>query len=310
MDRIESFRVFIRLVECRSFTKTAEALRMPRSTVSTVIRELEERVGTQLLHRTTRRVSPTADGSAFYERCLRLLEDFEETESLFRRHLAQPRGRLRVTMPARIARRVVAPALPDFFALYPGIEIDLGATDRTPDLVEEGIDCAVRVGALQDSSLVARKLGDLALCNCASPGYLETYGRPETVEDLQQHVAVNYVSPASGLAEDWEYTHDGREYWLPMNSQVTVDNAESYIACALAGLGLIQVPSYDVQDDIASGRLVEVMPAFRPGSMPLSIVYPYRRQGSRRLQAFVHWMEDLFKDKLNKAGPRPGFSGI
>lgn len=298
MDRIDSYRVFVRVVECRSFTRAAATLHIPRSTVSTVIQDLEVRLGTCLLHRTTRRVAPSADGSAFYERCLQLIADFDETETLFRQKAARPRGKLRISVPARIARRIIAPALPAFVAEYPEIEVDLSVTDCAVNLVEAGVDCAVRVGPPRDSALIAHRLGELELCNCASPAYLEMHGTPEAVGDLKKHLAVNYVSPASGRVEEWEYVEDGEIRLLLMNSRVTVDNAEAYIACCLAGLGLIQVPAYDVRDYLGSGKLVEVMPGHRAAPMPLAIIYPYRRHLSRRLRAFVRWVTALFQQQI------------
>jgi LysR family transcriptional regulator, regulator for bpeEF and oprC len=298
LDRIDILRIFTRVVECASFTKAADTLHMPRSSISTAVHQLEMRVGARLLHRTTRRVAPTQDGAAFYERCVRLIGDYEETETLFRQSAARPRGKLRINVPGRIGRLIIAPALPDFFAKYPEIELDMGVTDRPVDLVQEGIDCAVRVGALGDSSLVARKIGDIALVNCASPAYLERYGLPMGIGDLDRHFAVNYASPLSGRVEGWDYVDGQESRNLPMRSQITVNNAEAYIACCLAGLGLIQIPAYDVQAHLAAGELVEVMPELHAAPMPVAIIYPHRRHLSRRLQVFVDWVTELFDEQI------------
>ncbi len=296
MDRIDSYRVFVRLVECRSFTKAAASLQMPRSTVSTVLKELESRLGTALIYRTTRRVSPTADGSALYERCRSVLADFEDTEALFRQRTARPHGRVRINVPGRIAHRLIAPALPGFFLAYPDIELELGATDRLVALLEEGIDCAIRVGPVRDAGLIVCELGELRLSNCASPGYLQAHGRPQTPDDLGGHWAVNFISPVSGRVEDWEIVIDGEPRQIAMPARVTVDNAEAYIACCIAGLGLIQVPAFDVREHIDAGRLVEVLPDHPAAPMPLSIVYPYRRHLSSSLQAFIDWARPLFAE--------------
>lgn len=298
MDRFESLRVFVRVAEAGSFTRAAESLLMPRSSVSTAIQQLEARVGARLLHRTTRQVSLTPEGAAYYERCLRLLADLEETEGLFRQAGARPAGKLRIDMPGRLARLVVAPALPGFLERYPEIEVELGATDRAVDLVQEGVDCAVRVGELSDSRLVVRRVGALALINCASPAYLARHGTPRGVDELAGHLAVGYASPFSGRIDEWEYVEAGARRTVPMRSSVVVNNAEAYIACCLAGLGLIQIPAYDVQDDIRAGRLVEVLPRHRAAPMPLSLLYPHRRHLSRRLQAFVEWAVALFRERL------------
>ena len=198
MDRIDLFRIFVRVVDSSSFTRAANTLGLPRPSVSAAIKDLEARMGARLLHRTTRKVAPTQDGLALYERCLRLLSDFEETESLFRQAAVGPAGRLRVDLPGRIGRLIVAPALAEFLDLYPEIDVDLGVTDRTVDLVEDSLDCVLRVGPLSDSGLIARSIGELALINVASPAYLARYGVPRSPEDLDGHLAVNYASPSTG----------------------------------------------------------------------------------------------------------------
>ena len=243
MDRIDLFRIFTRVVDCASFTRAADTLGIPRSSVSAAVQELEGRVGARLLNRTTRKVSPTEDGSAFYERCQRLIADVEDAENLFRQTAAQPSGRLRIDVPGRIGRLVIAPALPEFLDLYPQIDIGLGVTDRAVDLVEDNIDCVLRVGPLSDSGLIARPIGKLPLINVASPSYLAHHGTPKTPHDLSRHWAVNYASPSSGRVENWEWVEGEALHSLSMRGRVTVNNAEAYIACCLAGLGLIQIPA-------------------------------------------------------------------
>jgi DNA-binding transcriptional LysR family regulator len=307
LDRLDLLRIFTRVIDCASFSKAADTLQMPRSSVSTAVKQLEARVGARLIHRTTRRVSPTQDGSAFYERSMRVLGDYEETESLFRQNASGLHGKLRINVPGRFGRLIVAPALPDFFARYPGIEIEMGVTDRPVDLIEDGVDCAVRVGPLGDSGLIARRLGDLDLLNCASPAYLKAHGTPLGIADLKHHLAVRYASPSTGRIEDWEYVEHGKVRMLRVAGQVTVNNAEAYIACCLAGLGLIQVPAYDAHDHIAAGDLVEVMPELRAMPMPLSILYPHRQHLSRRLQAFIEWTVALLQARvLNPDRTAPG----
>ena len=192
MDRIDLFRIFARVVEASSFTRAADSLGLPRSSVSAAVAELEGRVAARLLHRTTRKVAPTQDGAAFYERCLRVIADVEETEGLFRHGGAKPTGRLRIDVPGRIGRLVIAPALPAFLDTHPGLEVILGVTDRAVDLVEESVDCELRVGPLTDSGLIARAVGTLPLINVASPAYIAGYGQPTRPDDLANHWAVNY----------------------------------------------------------------------------------------------------------------------
>jgi DNA-binding transcriptional LysR family regulator len=254
MDRFDLFRIFARVVETSSFTRAAATLGIPRSTVSTAIGVLEARLGARLLNRTTRTVSATQDGLLFYERCLRLIADVEEAEATFRRDGKRPAGKLHVDMPGRIGRLIVAPALPDFVARYPEIELQMGLTDRTVDLVGENIDCALRVGPLGNSELIARPIGILPLINVASPAYLARHGTPQTPDDLKAHLAVRYASPSTGKVELWEWIEDGTLRSTPMQGPITVNSAEAYIACCLAGLGLIQIPAYDVKDHLRSAR--------------------------------------------------------
>ncbi|SDA92176.1 LysR family transcriptional regulator [Sinorhizobium sp. NFACC03] len=298
MDRIELFRIFTRVVESASFTRAADTLGLPRSSVSAAVQTLETRLGTRLLHRTTRKVAPTQDGAAFYERCLRLISDMDEAENLFRRSASGPTGRLRVDLPSRIGRLIVAPALPEFLARYPGIDIDLGMTDRAVHLIEESVDCALRVGPLEDSSLIARPFGTLRLINVASPDYLERYGIPLMPSDLADHFAVNYASPSSGRVEDWEWIEGGEARTVAVPGRISVNSAEGSIACCLAGLGLIQIPAFDVVDHLKEGRLVEVMPGHSAAPMPMALLYPHRQHLSRRLQVFANWLEGLMREVI------------
>lgn len=296
MDRIDLFRTFARVVECSSFTRAADMLGIPRSSVSAAILELEGRVGARLLHRTTRKVSPTQDGEAFYDRCLRLIADVEEAEGLFRQ-TATPSGKLKINVPGRIGRLIIAPALPGFLNAYPEIDIDLGVTDRAVNLIEESIDCVLRVGSLADSGLIARLIGDLQLVNVASPSYLARYGTPSSPSDLHNHIAVNYASPTNGRVDAWEWTEGDTRRSLSMQARVTVNSAEAYIACCVAGLGLIQIPAYDVRGHLSVGELVEVLPLYRAAALPMTLLYPHRQHLSRRLQVFADWLETLLKHK-------------
>ncbi|SDZ33342.1 transcriptional regulator, LysR family [Variovorax sp. YR266] len=299
MDRIDLLQVFVRVAEAGSFTRAADRLGLPRATISTAVQQLETRLGSRLLHRTTRRVGLTPDGEVMLERARALVADMEDMEQQFLPAHGQVSGRLKVDVPSRIARRLIAPALPGFFERHPAIELELGSSDRAVDLVLEGVDCALRVGPLASSSLVARPLGHFTLINCASPAYLTRHGTPRTPADLPQHMAVNYASPTSGRAAPWEWQRDGETASLRMRSQVAANNAETYIACALAGLGLIQIPAYDVREHLVAGELIEVLTDARAEPLPVQLVYPHRRNLSRRVQAFAGWLETLLSDSLD-----------
>lgn len=299
MDRFEEMNVFLRVAEAGSFTRAAEDLRLPRASVSLAVQQLEARLGTRLLHRTTRRVQLTQDGQAMLERCRVLLADLDEVEGLFQRDRAQIAGKLKVDVPSRMGRILIAPALPEFFRRYPNIELEFGMTDRLIDLVREGVDCAIR-GALtmDDSSLVSRRIAELPVINCASRSYIEQHGMPETIADLASHWVIDYASLSTGRIYPWEYIEGGVAKTVPMKSRITVSSAEAYMACCQAGLGLIQVPVRDVAGMLAAEGLVEVLPAWRPTPMQVCAVYPHRRHLSRRVQAFIDWVEELMRDAM------------
>ena len=292
MDRFQEMQIFTRIVERRSFTLAAEELSLPRATVTNAIKRLEARLATRLLERTTRVVAPTLDGEAYYERCVRLLADLGEMESVFTR--STPTGLLRVNLQATLARRVVAPCLPDFLARYPGIELQIGEGDRLVDLVREGIDCVLRVGNLQDSSMVAQKITQLAQVTCASPAYLARHGRPATLAALDQHQAVNFISSATGRPYPLEFLVAGALRQLTLPGPVSVSGADMYTAGALAGLGLVQVPRYRVEYELARGELEVVLPDLAPPALPVYVLYPQNRQLSPRVRVFVDFLKEAF----------------
>ena len=303
MDKLDQVRIFLQVAEMGSFIKAAHALDVPRATVSAAVQQLETGLGTRLLHRTTRQVQLTADGALLLERGRRLLAEADELDRLFRRRDRDVIGRLNVDVPSRIARRMVAPALPSLFRRYPKLQLSLGSTDRSIDLVQEGVDCAIRVGRLADSSLVVRPLGQFTLINCASPDYLRECGVPEHPDALAHgHWAIGYASPTTGRELGWEYCADGQRHVLTLPSRVIVNNAETYIASCIAGMGLIQIPRFDVEHLLDSGALVDVMPGHRAAPMDVSAVYPHRRHRSRRLNAFIEWFAELMADALNGTG--------
>lgn len=300
MDKLDQYRVFMQVAEMGSFVKASHALDIPRASVSAAVQELEAHMGTRLLHRTTRQVQLTTDGVQLLERIRLFLAEADEIGQLFQANNRKVAGRLCVDMPSRIARRLVAPAIPGLLCRYPQLQLTLCSTDRTIDLVQEGVDCAVRVGILQDSSLVVHPLGEIALINCASPSYLNAHGIPKTPADLAKgHRSVGYLSASSGRELPWQFQAATGEQLLQLPSQVIVNNAENYIACCMAGLGLIQIPRFDVEHLLKSGKLIEVTPGYRAPNMPVSLIYPHRRQRSRRLDAFIEWFEELIKPALD-----------
>jgi DNA-binding transcriptional LysR family regulator len=299
MDQVDLLRVFVAVADKRSFIKTAQALNLPRATVSLAIQQLEQRMGTRLLHRTTRLVQLTPDGRTLLERSRSWLADADDIDGLFRKTPTEIAGRLSVDVPSRIARRLVAPALPAFFERYPNVQVVLGSTDRPIDLIQEGVDCAIRVGPLNSASLVARPLGQLTLINCASPAYLAKHGMPHTPEDLSRHWAIDFASAGAARVATWEYQSGAQTINMPMRSHVAVNNAETYIACCLSGLGLIQIPRYDVQHHLDAGDLVDVLPAWRAAPMQVSAIYPHWRHRADRVEVFVSWLISLLQSRFD-----------
>ena len=293
MDRFQEMQVFIRIAERGSFTRAADDLQIPRATVTNLMKRMEERLGARLLERTTRTVRLTHDGEAFYRRCVRLVADMEEAEGSF--HNVAPKGLLRVSVQGTLAKHFVVPALPDFVAQYPGIELHISEDDRLVDLVREGIDCVLRAGTLQDSSMVGRRVASMAQVTVASPRYLAQFGEPATLQELEAHRAVNYISSGSGRALPMEFTVDGVVIEMQLASIVSVTGADLYTGAAIAGLGMVQVPRYRVSDELSAGTLKVVLAAFPPPPMPVSVLYPHNRQLSSRVRVFAQWLRDIFE---------------
>ncbi|CAG9177058.1 LysR family transcriptional regulator [Cupriavidus pinatubonensis] len=292
MDRFQEMQVFVRIADRRSFSLAAEDLQIPRATVTNLIKRLEQRLGVRLLERTTRQVRMTHDGEAYYHRCLRLLTDLEEAENSFRD--APPKGLLRVNLQGTLARHFVMPALGEFLAQYPDITLHVGEDDRLVDLVREGVDCVLRAGVLQDSSLIGRQIALLEQVTVASPAYLERHGLPNTLDDLKHHYAVNYVSSATRRPSAL-YFHVGEETVdLQLTSKISVTGADLYTGAAISGLGLVQVPRYRIEKELADGRLRIVLPDSPPPRMPVSVLYPQNRQLSARVRVFSQWLAARF----------------
>jgi len=296
MDRLQAMRIFTRVVEANSFNKAAEKLSLSRSSVTTIVKNLENFLGVRLLYRTTRRLNLTVDGAAYYERCQRILADIEETEARFHSAAAQPRGTLRVDMSGAIGRLIVFPAIASFQERFPDVDLSIRLSDRPVDLIHEGIDCAIRIGDLEDSSLIARRIGSFRWIVCAAPEFLERNGEPQRIEDLIDYRSVGYISCRTGRAKSWEFIVDGETQSIKVPSTLTVNDIDAYVTCGLKGLGLIRPPYCIAQPYLESGQLREVLPKWKAPLAPISIVYPQNRQVSSAVRAFVDWAADLFED--------------
>jgi LysR family transcriptional regulator for bpeEF and oprC len=295
IDRVQAMRIFVRIVDSSSFTRAAESLDIPRATATTTVQALESLLGVQLLVRTTRKVTLTAEGAAYYERCAQILAAIEEVESGLFNRPENLRGRLRVAMPGMIAASVVVPELASFHALHPHVELALGVNHRALDLTGESVDCSIELGELPDSRLLVRRLGWLDRVTCASPAYLTRFGEPHHLDDLSKHVAVNWLSAQSGRRTDFDFCVAARASKAKVSGFIQVDDEHTYLACGLEGLGLIQPGCATAAPYLASGQLIEVLPKCRPAPLAVSVTYVKSRQISPRVRAFVDWLAEVFE---------------
>jgi LysR family transcriptional regulator for bpeEF and oprC len=294
MDRFLAMKVFVRVVESGSFSKAADALRLPAASVSRTLQALEAHLGARLLNRTTRSISITEDGEVYYERCVRVLGEVDDMESALARSKLSPKGTVRVSLPALMAKSTIIGVLPEFSAKYPDIRLELSLTDKQVDLIEAGVDCVIRVGAVGDVGLVAKRIGCYSQVTCAAPSYLEKYGEPKTLEDLENHVCVDYVVSKTGRVRGWEFVTNGETRSVAMKSMLAVNDADSYVACGLAGLGLIQASSYTLARYMENGALKEVLAGFPSYPRVVSIMYAANRHQPRRVRVFIEWIAEVY----------------
>ena len=294
---LDALRVFVKVAELGSFTRASQHLGLSKARASIRVQELEASLGSRLLHRSTRTVRLTTDGEQFLVRARRLVADADELAAMFSAP-SSLRGRVRLDLPIGFARNVVIPRLPEFLANHPQLEMLVSTTDRRVDLLREGFDCVMRVGALSDSGLVAKRLGFVDMMNCASPRYLEKYGTPRSLADLAQHVIVDYSLTFGNERPSFEY-FDGRSYQeLEMRSTVTVNSSDAYHSACLAGLGIIQAPRSGMVASLASGSLVEILPDLRAAPMPVSLVQGHSRQARAPVRAVMAWLTEIMKPHL------------
>lgn len=294
IDRLDAMRLLARVIERGSFTAAATDLNIPRSTATDVIQRLESDLGTRLLERTTRHVAPTPDGEAYYHRCLAILSDVEEAEGALRGN--EPVGLLRVDAHGTLTRAFLLPLLPEFMARYPKISLQLGQGDRLVDMVREGVDCVIRAGEPDDSGMIMRKLPSIPEMTCASPEYLAKHGTPRNLDDLTGHQMVGFISSRTGDTFPLEFTTQDRVREVNLPSKVVANDAETVHHLARLGFGLVQAPRYRFRDDLAAGRLVEVLANTPPVPLPLAAFYPQNRQLSPRVRVFVDWVADTFRN--------------
>ena len=292
MDKLRAMQVFVRIVEANSFTRAAETLGLPRAALTATIKNLEAHLGTTLLQRTTRRLALTPDGAEYHAQCVRILDAVAASEQAFRPGVA-PRGTLRVDLPDAVGRHVVLPHIAGFADAWPELALTLSFSDRLVDLTREGIDCALRVGALQDSALVGREIGSMRFVTCAAPAYLDRHGTPRSIDDLTHHHGIVHFSGRTGRPFDWDFIVDGEVVKAQIPGRIAIDNADANVACALQGLGITQAACYQVRGHLERGELVELLAATPPAPMPVSLLYPQGRTAAPKLRVFVEWITAL-----------------
>lgn len=296
MDKLQAMTLFVRVVETGGMARAAESLRIPKATATTLIQKLEASLGAKLLNRTTRRVSVTPDGAAYYTRAVAILAEVKEAEEALAQRAAVPHGRVRVDAPTLIARSVIVPALPRFFARYPDIELALACNERHFDLVAEGIDCALWIGDVDDPNLVARRVGFLFFATCAAPSYIAAQGSPAHPRELVRHRCINHFSPGTGATVEWVFSKDSERVEAVFPGNLALEDENNYVSAAEAGLGIAQMPAFVVKDAMERGTLDLVLPDWLPEPSPLHVVYPQSRHLSRRVRVFVDWLSALIGD--------------
>lgn len=295
MNKFRAMEVFVQVVDVGGFTRAAENLKLPKSTVSTLIKSLEASLSVKLLNRTTRHVSVTAEGAVYYDRCIRILSDIRNADDCLSQTRLNPSGRLRIDAPTGLASEVIIPALPDFVERYPDIQLELGCSDRQVDLVEEGVDCAIRGGRrLTDSTLIARRVGTMQYATCASPAYLARYGRPDHPNDLAHHRCISYFAVPTGKMFDWNFERDGEQFQVSLSSKIALSDSYAYTAAGLAGLGIVQMADFLLAPMLHDGRLVSILDDWTNAPLPIHVVYPQNRHLSAKLRVFVDWIAQLF----------------
>ena len=292
MDTIDAMRVFVAVVERNGFSAAAQALDLSTAAVTRQVAALERRLSARLLNRTTRRVSVTADGAAYYPRIARLLAELEEVEGGLGDAASQPRGRLRVDVPGPYARLRLVPALPDFQARYPEIQLDIGVSDREVDVIADNVDCVIRGGTPADPALVARPLAALPIGFHASPGYVQRFGLPTDPRALEgpDHHMVGFLSPRSGRARVFVAQRGDERVEVQGRYTVGFDDGNAYLAAALAGLGVVALPSYMAEPHVARGELLPVLQDWQLPPMPMHVMFPPNRHMSQRLRVFIDWV--------------------
>lgn len=294
MDQLSAMRVFVRVVETGNFSRAADSLSMPKTTVTNMVQGLEAHLRTTLLNRTTRRVMLTTDGALYYERAIQIISEIDELDGSLSNAQIQPSGRLRVEMAGAFADLVVIPNLCSFHERYPLIKLDLGVGDRLVDYIAENVDCALRVGTPRDQSLIARKVSELRLASYAAPSYLEKFGTPQHPQELEaKHFCIGYLNAGSGQVMAMDFEKDNQKFEISPNYIMSVNDSRTYLNAASAGMGVAQLVPFMAKAEVRSGALVPVLSDWKHEDLPVYIVYPQTRHVTNKVRVFVDWLARL-----------------
>ncbi len=293
MDTLDGMKTVVAVVETGSFTAAGERLGISKALVSKYIGEVEKALGVRLFNRSTRRLALTEGGQTYYQRVIPLIEEFTEMLDHVSGDRVEARGQLRISVPVAFGEMSLAPLLPEFLARYPNLSIDLQLTDRMIDMLQEGVDVVVRLGSVDDSSLVAREITRLPLILAAAPAYLQTHARPVSADDLESHTCI--IDSNFRVGHDWPLTNEqGETRIVHVKSRVSVNSPSAVREICIAGGGLGLIPAFIVQDALQSGQLIQLLPNYKTLEFGMYAIYPHRRYLSKKMQCFITFLQEKF----------------
>lgn len=296
MDRLHGINVFLRIVEVGTISGTARDLGVSTAAISASLARLEKNLAVRLLDRTTRRLSVTAEGAEFYERCKKLMSDLDEAEQSISRIGRDPRGKLRVGMPSSLCRMWIVPSLPRFLKKYPEVHLEIVCSDYVPYTIDNGLDASIQVGELHSSRLAMRQLASVDYVVVAAPSYLKKRGVPKVPNDLLQHHCLTYRRPRNGLIREWRFVENGQEQHLAIDGLLTFNSGEALVSAAASGLGLIQVAEFYASQMIATGQLVKVLESSRAKGYDISVVFPQLKNVPPKLRVWIDFLVEIFAE--------------
>ncbi|WP_298773487.1 LysR family transcriptional regulator [uncultured Shewanella sp.] len=300
MDRFLSMKIFVRIIQLGSFTAVASELNMTQSSISKKIAALEKNLGTKLIIRNSRQILLADVASHYYKHCIRILNELELAENEIKENTLMPTGNLRMSLPDTFGRLFITPHLIEFKKKYPKINLDIDLLGRRIDLINEGVDVAIRIGHLADSNLIARKIGSCGRLLVSSPKYLSSHGYPQTLDDLKSHNCLCFTQ--RGEFNHWNFIHNSKEICFPLKGTVKSSSADVLKQCVLAGLGVAVLPQWLIEDEIASGKLVTLLPDFTPVAFPIHAIYPQNNFVPLKVKCFIKHYIDIFSNNpiINK----------